>query len=188
MSAIQNKLIKWLASLEGYVSKFWFPPLLGVLAAADAFLVFIPTDGILVSSTMATPKRWFWLAFCGALGSSLGAFALFILSRHYGLPWIDVHFSEFIHSKNWIEFNHLIDHWGWLFVLAYSATPFPQQPVVLIAGLSEIHLIPFCLATFVGRLVKFLVVAYAGARAPWLLKRLWGIKDDLKKVDLNNLE
>ena len=76
-------LVSW---LKKYVSKPWYPLLLASLAAADAFLVFIPTDGLVVSSSMGTPRRWFAIGAWTALGSTLGALSLAYLAGHYSLP------------------------------------------------------------------------------------------------------
>ncbi len=117
-----------------------------------------------------------------ALGSTAGALLLAYLAGHYGLPWIETHFPEIVASATWIQINELLEKFGLSFLFGYSATPLPQQPAVLLAGLAEVGLLAMGLSMFAGRLIKFSIMAYAGARAPWLLKRLWGMKDELEEV------
>jgi len=182
MQLLHSKIQGLVAWLKNYVSRPWYPPLLATLAAADAFLVFIPTDGLVVSSAMGTPCRWFVIGAWTALGSTVGALSLACFAGHYGLPWIEARFPEIVASASWSQVNELLDKFGVSFLFGYSATPLPQQPAVLLAGLAEIGLLAMGLSMFAGRLIKFSIMAYAGARAPWLLKKLWGMEDELKEV------
>ncbi len=184
MQLLHSKIQALLAWLKNYISKPWYPAVLALLSASDAYLVFIPTDGLVVSSSMGTPKRWFTFAFWSAVGSTLGALSLSYLASHFGLPWIEIRFPELINSSSWFQVNEMLDKFGLLFLFGYSATPLPQQPTALLAGLAEMSFLTVGLSMFAGRLIKFSVMAYAGAKAPWLLKRLWGIKDELVEVGI----
>jgi membrane protein YqaA with SNARE-associated domain len=66
--------------LQRFVDRTWYPPFIGFLAALDniviVIVIVIPNDGILISSSMLTPKRWFVLALSVAVGSSIGALVL----------------------------------------------------------------------------------------------------------------
>lgn len=67
------KISQYIKIMQQFANRLWYPPLIGFLAALDNFIVIIPNDGILISSSMLTPRRWFVLAFTVAVGSTIGA-------------------------------------------------------------------------------------------------------------------
>ncbi|RYG34625.1 MAG: hypothetical protein EOO01_32105 [Chitinophagaceae bacterium] len=49
---MQKTVRRWIRFVEGYANRWWYSPLIAVLAAADSFVIVIPTDGLLVSASM----------------------------------------------------------------------------------------------------------------------------------------
>ncbi len=101
MQSYHDYLKPLFSRLQGYAKRYWYPPLFAVLAALDAFLVVIPTDGLLVSSSLAVPRRWVLHGFCAALGSTIGAFILAYLARQYGLPWVEQSYPDIVSFETW---------------------------------------------------------------------------------------
>ena len=157
--------------IQRYVDRLWYGPAIGFLAGLDSLIVIIPSDGILISSSMLTPKRWFWLALCTAFGSTLGAVVLAILVRHHGLPWILNVYPDLMQSKSWTMSLGFFEDYGLLLVFAVGMTPLMQQPAVILASLAQTPLAKLGFVMLGGRLVKYLVMAYLGSHAPRLLKR-----------------
>jgi membrane protein YqaA with SNARE-associated domain len=62
--------------LEQYADRFWYPPLLALLAALDNLIIVIPNDGLLIASSMLIPKRWAIFAISVSIGSTIGALTL----------------------------------------------------------------------------------------------------------------
>jgi membrane protein YqaA with SNARE-associated domain len=170
--------------LQHYTDRVWYPPLIGILAALDNVLVIIPNDGILISSAMLTPRRWFWLALCVGIGSALGAMGLAALVDMHGLPWILEFFPGLKDSSSWALTLKFFESYGLLLVFAVAITPFVQQPAVILATLAGTPLLTLGLVIFVGRFIKFLVMAYVGSHAPRLLNKMWGVKGELKDVGI----
>ena len=168
------------AWLQKFVDRIWYPPLISLLAAADNFIVVVPTDGILISSSMVTPKRWFVLALSVALGSTIGATALAGLVEFQGLPWILEYFPGINETKTWSLTMEFFNHYGLVLVFLIAATPLMQQPSVILASLANTPIMHLALVIFAGRFLKFLLMAYLGSHAPKVLKKLWGIKGELK--------
>ncbi len=165
--------------LQQYVYRVWYPPLIGALAALDNLILIVPTDGILISSTMLTPRRWFVLAMSVVVGSSCGALVLAYLVEYQGLPWILELFPGIDQTPYWVWTESLFDEYGLFLVFGVAATPLMQQPVIILASLSGIPLFPFGLAVFAGRLIKFLIMAYVGSHTPKLLSKMWGLRGEL---------
>ncbi len=179
---LHEKIRNYVKILQRYADRFWYPPFIGFLAALDNLVVIIPNDGILISSSMLMPKRWFILALSVAIGSTVGAITLAALVELQGLPWILELYPGVSETKTWILSMQFFEQYGMLLVFAVAITPFMQQPAVILASLANTPLLELAAVIFVGRFIKFLVMAYLGSHAPRMLGKLWGLKGELKDV------
>jgi membrane protein YqaA with SNARE-associated domain len=179
---LHEKIRSYVKILQRYADRFWYPPFIGFLAALDNLVVIIPNDGILISSSMLMPKRWFILALSVAIGSTVGAITLAALVELQGLPWILELYPGVSETKTWILSMQFFEQYGMLLVFAVAITPFMQQPAVILASLANTPLLELAAVIFVGRFIKFLVMAYLGSHAPRMLGKLWGLKGELKDV------
>lgn len=173
--------VKW---LQRYTDRIWYPPLIGFLAALDNLIVIIPNDGILISSSMLVPRRWLTLALFVAIGSTIGALVLAGLVEHQGLPWILDMYPGITESRTWTMSMEFFERYGMLLVFAVAVTPFMQQPAVIFASLAKTPLLELAAVIFIGRFIKFLIMAYVGSHAPRLVKKLWGVKEELRDVGI----
>lgn len=57
-----------------------------------------------------------------------------------------------------------------------------QQPAVILASLSKTPLIELVAVIFIGRFIKFLIMAYVGSHVPRVLDKMWGLQSELKEV------
>ncbi len=174
-----RKYINW---LQRFADRLWYAPFIGLLAAADNFIVIVPTDGILVSSSMLTPRRWFWLALSISAGSTLGALGLAGLVEYHGLPWILEFYPGIADSKTWILCDQFFEQYGLLLVFVVAITPLMQQPAIILAGLAYTPLWTLAVVVFSGRFIKYLIMAYLGSHAPRLLKNMWGMKSEMEEA------
>ncbi len=181
---LHAKISEYVAVLQRFVDRLWYPPLLGLLAAADNFIVVIPNDGLLISSSMLRPRRWLSLAIWIAIGSTLGAFLLAVLIEAHGMPWVLELIPGLDSSSAWVWTERFFDNYGLIVVFLIAATPLPQQPAVILATISSIPLWQIVVVVFIGRLIKFLVMAYISTHAPRLITRIWGIRGELEEVGI----
>jgi len=177
---LHKKISDYVKILKRFTNRLWYPPMLGFLAALDNFIIVIPNDGILISSSMLIPKRWFILALSVAIGSTVGALALAMLVEFQGLPWILEIYPGLNDSQTWILASEFFEKYGLLLVFLVAVTPFAQQPAVILASLANTPFFELAAVIFFGRIIKFLIMAYAGSHAPRLLTKMWGIKGELK--------
>lgn len=133
---------------------------------------------------MLIPKRWFILALSVAVGSTLGALVLAALVELQGLPWILDLYPGVSETKTWALSMEFFKQYGLFLVFAVAITPFMQQPAVILASLANTPLIELAAVIFVGRFIKFLIMAYLGSHAPRLLSKVWGLKSELSDVGI----
>jgi membrane protein YqaA with SNARE-associated domain len=183
-ASVRSKVRSAVLSLQTFADRYWYPPFIGLLAALDNLILIIPNDGILISSSMLTPKRWFVLALCVAVGSTIGAVGLAALIELQGLPWLVSLYPGIDQTTTWRITDEFFHSYGLIVVFVVAVTPVLQQPAVVFASLAGISLFEIGAVIFVGRFIKFLVMAYVGSHAPKLLNRMWGLKGELEDVGM----
>jgi membrane protein YqaA with SNARE-associated domain len=176
----QSKFAKITQKLQSFIDRFWYPPLISLLAALDNFFFFIPTDGFLVSSTLMFPKRWFYYATIVTIGSIIGASTLIYFIDLKGLPWVLQMFPGVDQTTMWSITMEFFEKYGLLVVFIISMTPLLQQPAVILATVSDTAIWKLLIVVFFGRYIKYLVIAYIASYAPKLLTKMWGMKKELK--------
>lgn len=179
---LKIKIRSTIKNLQKYADRIWYTPLIGILAALDNIIIIIPTDGILISSSILIPKRWILFAISIALGSTLGALFLAWLVEYQGLPWILNFYPGLSESKTWKISMDLFEKYGLILVFIVAVTPLMQQPAVILASLAKTPLIELTAIIFLGRLIKYLIMAYIGSHTPKLLSKLFGLKEELEEV------
>lgn len=170
----------YVAKLEQHADRPWYPFLISILAVLDTLIIVIPNDGILIASSMLQPKRWAIFAIAVAIGSTVGAMILSTLVEHQGLPWILDYYPAINETEVWKWTEKFFGDYGLLLVLGISLSPLMQQPMIILAGLAHTPFYKLAAALFAGRIIKFLFMAYLGSHSPKLLKKIWGLGDELK--------
>jgi membrane protein YqaA with SNARE-associated domain len=181
---IHSHIERLLHVLHAYVQKRWYPPLLGLLAAVDHFVIVIPTDGLLITAILAAPRRW--LAFFAwlTLGSVAGGALLAGLIQVYGTPlleWI----SPGIHlTSYWQLTDGWIERFGLWVLFVVAALPVFQHPAIAITALAELPLSQMTLAMLAGRLVKYGAFSWLASHAPRLLFKFKSIRKEVHEVEV----
>jgi membrane protein YqaA with SNARE-associated domain len=182
LAKLHSKIQKYVLILEKYTDRMWYPPLIGFLAALDNIVIVIPNDGILIASSMIAPKRWAIFAINVAIGSAVGAMVLCLLLKSQGLPWILNLFPGLDTSQAWIITENFFDRYGLIVVFVIGLSPIMQQPVILLSALAHTPLLELAAVIFAGRLIKYNLLAYLGSHSPKLLKKIWGMKEELEEA------
>ena len=131
---------------------------LGGVSFAESSFSPIPPDIMLAPMSLARPERAWWFAFLttvtsvlgGALGYMIGAFAF-----EYVEVWLQA-------SSYWLKFEttqHWFDEWGVWVILVAGFSPIPYKLFTIAAGLLSLAILPFVLASCIGRGARFFLVA-----------------------------
>ena len=131
---------------------------LATLSFAESSFFPIPPDVMLAPMSMANPKQAWRLALITTLASVLGGvFGYFIGAMFYQqllplfeqLGWM----SHFATIQQWFA------KWGVMAVIVAGFTPIPYKIFTIASGLAGMALLPFILASCVGRGARFFLVA-----------------------------
>jgi membrane protein YqaA with SNARE-associated domain len=164
--------LKVLRVLERFVGKKWYPLLVVVLAAADAYIFVIPVEALLIPAVLIQPRYWVLLALGIAAASAVGSTSFAILASQYGEIFVEKLVRGASTSTTWQNTAQLIqDHTFWGLTLV-SMSPLPQHIAVAIAGLAHVPAGTIFGAILLGRTVKYLLIAGLSIHAPKTLVRL----------------
>ena len=164
---IYNKCMQWAEHRRA-------PSILSALSFAESSFFPIPPDVMLAPMAMRLPHKAFWFAFLTTLFSVLGGIAGYAIG-YFAFDLI----SEWLQTtKYWGSYNHArewFEQWGVWVVFIAGFSPIPYKLFTITAGVMVQPLLPFILASFVGRGARFFLVAgiikYAGPHIePMLLK------------------
>ncbi|MBY0452521.1 MAG: hypothetical protein K2P92_05750 [Bdellovibrionaceae bacterium] len=174
---------KLVSKLQNFADRVWYAPIVSILAALDNIILIVPTDGLVISSSMLRPKRWLYFSFIIAVGSTLGALFLALLIEEQGLPTLLKYYPNLDQTRTWALVDDFFQKYGLLCVFVVSALPVMQQPAVVLASLALTPYYKLGLVIFAGRFLKFMLFAYIGSHAPKLLPKIWGLQDELARVN-----
>jgi len=137
----------------------------------------IPPDFLVVPMVVAKPKSWkkigIWVSFWSIMGSFLGYFIGFFLFASVGEFIVNTYNLQDSMVKVGEFYNN---NAFWSLVIA-AFTPLPYKVFTLAAGVFQVNLIIFAMASIIGRGSRYMLVSYiahiGGNKAFWnYLKKL----------------
>ncbi|MCG5537137.1 YqaA family protein [Halorhodospira sp. 9622] len=166
-------LYSWTVRWAGHRRAPWA---LGGLSVAESSVFPIPPDVLLAPMSLARPNRAAAFALIATVGSVLGGLIGYALG-HFALylvePWIAAADYEQAYrtAVDWFQ------DWGFWVVLVAGFSPIPYKVFTVAAGATGVALVPFVVASLLGRGARFFLVAglvaWGGARLePWLLRHV----------------
>lgn len=134
------------------------PRYLAALSFAESSFFPVPPDVMLAPMAAARPDQSVRLAFITTLFSVLGGLAGYLIGwLAFGLvePWVVAagYGERLVVARDWF------DIWGVWVVLIAGFSPVPYKLFTITAGALSMALLPFVIASFVGRGARFFAVA-----------------------------
>jgi len=150
-SNLYNKVIAWSQHRHA-------PYYLAGVSFAESSVFPIPPDVMLIPMAIAKPNNaWRYAAVCtafsilgGLLGYTLGMLAY---------PFVEPYFIAMGHGDMLTTVQTWFVEYGFWIVLLAGFTPIPYKLFTISAGLMHMALLPFMIASIVGRAARFYLVA-----------------------------
>lgn len=150
------------------------PWYLAGLSFAESSFFPIPPDVMLAPMALASPRRAPWFALLttlasvagGLLGYLIGYFAFDAIQ-----PWLrdSSYWPAYEQAVRWFE------QWGFWAIFVAGFSPIPYKVFTIAAGVAAMPLLPFALASLIGRGGRFFLVAglmaWGGERMEGVLRR-----------------
>ncbi len=149
----------------------WF---LGGLSFAESSFFPIPPDVMLAPMSLANPRRAWWFALLTTLASVAGGLFGYLIG-YYAFdaiePWLrtSAYWGGYTEAVAWFE------AWGFWAIFVAGFSPIPYKVFTIAAGVASMALMPFMLASLIGRGARFFLVAglmaWGGARMEAMLRK-----------------
>ena len=150
------------------------PWYLGGLSFVESSFFPIPPDVMLAPMSLANPRRAWWFALLTTLASVAGGLLGYVIGMYAFdaiAPWLQ-------QSKYWGSYEIAVswfERWGFWAVFVAGFSPIPYKVFTIAAGVLGMALLPFTLASLIGRGARFFLVAglmaWGGARMEAVLHR-----------------
>jgi membrane protein YqaA with SNARE-associated domain len=150
------------------------PRYLGAVSFAESSFFPVPPDVMLAPMCLASPSRAGYFALLTTLTSVAGGlfgYAIGYFALEAVMPWLQQshYWSSYQTAVDWFE------RWGVAAVFIAGFSPIPYKVFTIAAGALSMAILPFTLASVVGRGLRFFLVAglmaWGGARMEALLHR-----------------
>ena len=161
----QPALHRLVARLAPVAERAWFPPLAAVMAFAATLSMSVPTVPLLCALVVLNRRRWRAISFWATFGSaSAGAIFVHVLG-HYGALFMEAKLPELVASAHWQHLVEWSSHHGWWLLALIAASPIAQTPILFLAAIVGMPAITVFSSLFVGKAVKYGLMAGLTARA-----------------------
>ena len=133
------------------------PKYLFGLTFCESIFFPIPTDVMLAPMSATQPRHAIYFASWTTIFSVLGGVAGFLLG-YFAFQYIKPYLSA-----EWLAYyktaEAMFDEWGGIAVVIAAVTPIPYKVFTIAAGALSQNIFIFILASFVGRGIRFFLVA-----------------------------
>ncbi|MEW6352910.1 MAG: YqaA family protein [Pseudomonadota bacterium] len=149
------------------------PWYLGVLSFAESSFFPIPPDVMLAPMALATPARAWRLAALTTLTSVLGGVFGYLIG-HFAFDLVEPLIHRAGYWELYLQVHDWFARWGFWTIFIAAFTPIPYKVFTIAAGVISMALLPFVLASLIGRGARFFLVAgamlWGGARMERMLR------------------
>lgn len=139
------------------------PWYLGFISTIESIFFPVPTDVMLAPMALARPDHWFRLGLLTTVTSVLGGvigFALGYFAIEAVMPWL----VRVGYDDTYAQVQALFREYGVWIMFVAAFTPIPFKVFTIAGGAAAMPLLPFVLASLVGRGLRFFLVAWVVAK------------------------
>jgi membrane protein YqaA with SNARE-associated domain len=129
----------------------------GLLALVDSSTLPVPMDALLAGMVWANPSHFWLYTLAGAAGSAIGGLLPYGLGRAGG----ELFLLKRVNRERFEQMRDKFERQEFLAVLVPSMLPppTPWKIFVFAAGVFEMRIVPFMLAVFLGRIVRWALLS-----------------------------
>ena len=142
----------------------------------------IPLVAVLITSILAAPQHWVKLIITTTVGSVIGTILFSILVRHYGIHFIEMVSPDLMKHAMWQSTEKWISEYGFGAVFGISALPITDHPMIVIASLAKMPLMPLSIAITLAKLTKYFFFGALAVYAPQKLLKIKPISKEIQEI------
>jgi undecaprenyl-diphosphatase len=135
----ESDYVVWVLAISSFIESIFFP---------------IPPDPLLIAASIINPKSALVLAAIVTVASVGGAVVGHWLGQRYGRPLL----RRFVSDKKFDKVELMFQRYGTWAVLVAAFTPIPYKVFAISAGILELNLRSFIVASLIGRGARFFLI------------------------------
>tara|TARA_B100000035_G_scaffold41770_1_gene31328 strand:+ start:1576 stop:2124 length:549 start_codon:yes stop_codon:yes gene_type:complete len=132
---------------------------LSTMSFVESFIFPIPPDLLLIPLSISNPRKAYYFAMLTTIFSVLGGVVGYL---------IGIYFSDFFLSTlGWMLDEKSVEiatewmaEWGVMVVLISGFSPIPYKIFTVVSGVAGLAFIPFLIASFLGRGMRFFLISF----------------------------
>lgn len=132
----------------------WAIALLVLMAFSESVVFPIPPDPLLIAVGVASPGSAIWVAALVTVASVAGAYLGHWLGRRIGRPLL----RRLVSDSKVERAEGLFNRYGVWAILVAAFTPIPYKVFTVLAGIMNLPVRPFLLASLIGRGARFMTI------------------------------
>lgn len=132
---------------------------LAVMSFAESSFFPIPPDVLLAPMALAQPKRAWYFAGLTTVTSVLGGIFGYALGYFLFEPLVFPLIEYFHYTERYLQIEQWFNDWGIWIIFIAGFSPIPYKLFTVAAGFLHIALLPFIVASFLGRGARFFLVS-----------------------------
>lgn len=137
---------------------------LAVMSFSESSFFLIPPDVLLIAILSAQAGRWVYYAVLTTVSSVAGAVFGYALGYYVFEPLVQPLIELYGLATEFAHVGALYEESTFISVFTAAFTPIPFKVFVLAGGFFKVPLIPFVLASIMGRGMRFFIVAWLSHR------------------------
>lgn len=150
-SALYTRVIAWSRHRHA-------PRYLAGLSFAESSFFPVPPDVMLVPMTLANPGKAWKLAFITTIASVLGGLLGYCIGL-FAFEFVEPILQSAGYYPKYLVVREWFSEWGFWAIFIAGFSPIPYKLFTITAGVISMSLLPFMLASFIGRGARFFLVA-----------------------------
>ncbi|MBD3609563.1 MAG: DedA family protein [Gammaproteobacteria bacterium] len=150
-SALYERVMRWAAHQHA-------PWYLGGLSFAESSFFPIPPDTMLAPMSLAKPKKAWSFALITTVTSVIGGLLGYVIGAFF-FPYVEPILHNYHQWDKFLLTQALFNEYGFWFIFIAGFTPIPYKLFTISAGVLNMAIIPFVMASLVGRGARFFLVA-----------------------------
>jgi len=136
------------------------PWYLALLSLLESFILpFPPPDVMLAPMSLAKPEKAMRFATITLVASVCGGLIGYMIGA-FLFDWIQPLLIDWGYQARFETVTHWFEEWGFWAVLVAGFSPVPYKLFTLSAGVLSLALLPFIMASIIGRGMRFFIVAW----------------------------
>jgi len=166
-SGLYDRTLKWSQHRRA-------PGILTALSFAESSFFPIPPDVMLIPMSLTQPKRAWYFATITTVASVLGGVLGYLIGM-FAFDLIQPALEQIGYMDKIRVVQTWFEEWGFWTVFIAGFTPIPYKLFTITAGFSAMAVLPFVIASFIGRGARFFLVAglmvWGGERMEHMIRR-----------------